>query len=77
MTLKLISSAFRSYESEKFDVLGQYFIGQLETDFGKDNFGDATSLGNVGSYLTHGRNLLDATVFNVEHKGYKRNYNGV
>ncbi|MBL0049570.1 MAG: TonB-dependent receptor [Bacteroidetes bacterium] len=72
VTLKLISSAFRSYESEKFDVLGQYFIGQLETDFGKDNFGDATSLGNVGSYLTHGRNLLDATVFNVEHKGYKK-----
>ncbi len=70
LTLKIISSAFRSFESEKFDVLGQYFIGQLETDFGKENFGDVTSLGNVGSYLTHGRNLLDATVFNVEHKGY-------
>lgn len=71
-TLKLISSAFRSFESEKFDVMGQYFIGQLETDFGKDNFGDVTSLGNVGTYLTHGRNLLDATVFNVEHKGYHK-----
>jgi hypothetical protein len=73
LTLKLISSAFRSFESEKFDVLGQYFIGQLETDFGKENFGDVTSLGNVGSYLTHGRNLLQATVFNVEQKGYYKN----
>lgn len=67
--LKLIGSAFRSFETETFDILGQYFIDELERDLSSDNFGDVTFNRGIGSYLNHARNYLDATVANVQHRG--------
>ncbi len=67
--LKLISSAYHTREEENFDILGQYFLDQLENDFGKDNFGDVAFNLGVGSFLNHARNRLEATVYNAEHKG--------
>jgi hypothetical protein len=74
--LKLISSVFRDLEDEKFDIEGGYRIDELERDLSKDNFGDAKFNRGVGTYLDHARNQLDATVFNIEHKGkiYKSNH---
>ena len=69
LQLKFICSAFQTYETETFDIQGQYWIGTLETDFGDDNFGDVIEAQGVGTYLNHARNILDATVFNIEHKG--------
>ena len=37
--LKLITSAYKANEEENYTVQGQYYIDQLEADFGKDNFG--------------------------------------
>ena len=68
-SLKFIGSAFRSKESEAFDIQGQYFIEQLETDFGKSNFGDVISNLGVGTYINHARTNLDAYVYSAEHKG--------
>lgn len=70
-TLKLIGSAFKTAEDETFDVLGQYFIDELEADFGKANFGQVKANRGVGSFLNHARNYLDATVTNIEHKGVR------
>ncbi|HNP99373.1 MAG TPA: TonB-dependent receptor, partial [Bacteroidia bacterium] len=67
--LKLIASAYRTQEEENFDILGQYFLDQLENDFGKDNFGDVAFNLGVGSFLNHARNRLDASVYSAEHKG--------
>lgn len=71
--LKFISSAFRSFETEKVNVQGQYYIYDVEADLGKDNFGDTTNLTGVGTFLNHSRNLLKATVWNFEHKGIMEN----
>lgn len=69
-------SVFNSYESETFDVLGQYYIDQLEADFGKPTFGQVAFNRGVGSFLTHARNYLDAWVSNAEYKGiYSRGPN--
>lgn len=68
-TLKLITSAFRSVESETFDILGQYSLDQLETDFGKETFGQVAFNRGVGSYLNHSRNYLTSHVYSAEHKG--------
>ncbi len=68
-TLKFIGSAFKSKESEAFDIQGQYFIDELETDFGKSNFGEVIGNRGVGTYLNHARTNLDAYVFSGEHKG--------
>jgi len=67
--LKLITSAYNAKEEEKYTVQGQYYIDQLEADFGKDNFGQVAFNRGVGTFLNNGRNRIDASVFNIEHKG--------
>jgi hypothetical protein len=67
--LKLITSAYKAQEEEKYTVQGQYYIDQLEADFGKDNFGQVAFNRGVGTFLNNGRNRIDAAVFNIEHKG--------
>lgn len=69
LNLKFISSTYRTSEQETFDIMGQYYIDQLETDFGKPTFGQVKANLGVGTYLNHGRNYFDATVINVQHKG--------
>jgi hypothetical protein len=67
--LKLSSSAYQTYETETYDILGQYWLGLVESPGGESTGQVEQSLG-VGSYLDHARNYLDGTVFNVEHRGY-------
>jgi len=67
--LKHIISAFRSVESETFDIQGQYWLFQLENDFGKDDFGNEAFERGVGTYLEHSRNFLTADVISFEQKG--------
>ncbi|MEQ8624844.1 MAG: TonB-dependent receptor [Vicingaceae bacterium] len=69
LTLSIVTSAFRSFETETFDILGQYFIDELERDLSNDNFGDVAFNRGIGSYLNHARNYLDASVYNVQHRG--------
>lgn len=69
VNLKFIGSAFHSKENEAFDIQGQYYIGELETDFGKPDFGDVVTERGIGTYIDHARTNLDAYVFSGEHKG--------
>ncbi len=67
--LKFIGSVFKSKESEAFDIQGQYYIADLETDFGKPTFGQEVGQRGVGTFLQHARTNLDAYVYSLEHKG--------
>lgn len=67
--LKFITSAYRANEQEIYTIQGQYFIDQLEADLGKPNFGQVAFNRGVGTFLNNGRNYLQATVVNFEHKG--------
>ncbi len=70
LKLQLIGSAFQTDERETFDILGQYWMYQLGTDFGEDDFGEP--IGRplaAGAFLNHARNYLNAIVWNIEHKG--------
>ncbi len=67
--LKLILTTFGTTETESFDILGQYYLSRLETDWGSDEFGRPTDPIGVGSYLNHARNTLTARVFNAEQRG--------
>jgi hypothetical protein len=75
-TLDLYATAFRSVEREYFDILGEYFINQLETDPGKEEFGDSIANVGVGGFLNHARNKLTATIINVYHDGSRELANG-
>lgn len=73
--LDFYATAFRSTEREYFDILGEYFINQLETDPGKEEFGDSINTVGIGAFLNHARNKLNAEIYNVYHDGtyeYKR-----
>jgi hypothetical protein len=63
------TSVFHSIESEHFDVLGEYWINELETDPSKEDFGDSTSNIGVGGFLDHGRNDLNVWIGNVFYDG--------
>lgn len=69
LKLKLIASGFRSNETETFDVQGQYFLGQLENNFGSDNLGEVAFNRGIGTFLDHARNYLTANVFSLRHIG--------
>lgn len=63
--LNVTTSLFSSDESEHFDVLGQYWINELETDPAKEEFGDSTSNVGVGGFLDHARNDLNVLIGNI------------
>lgn len=67
--LKFIASGFNSKEAEAFDLQGQYYIADLETDFGKPTFGQEVGERGVGTFISHARTNLTAYVYSVEHKG--------
>ena len=71
--LDFISSAFRTIEEEKFDIMGQYWLYQLDNSLGSDNFGDVKYDRGVGTYINHARNNLNATVINFQHNGFFSN----
>ncbi len=70
LKLSNIISVFSTQEEETFDILGQYFLNELDNELGSDNLGDSLMNVGVGSFLNHARNYLDATVYNAYHKGY-------
>jgi hypothetical protein len=69
VNLRLIGSAFRSLESETYDILGQYWIGRLDSNIGSGEYAEVVEAIGVGSYLNHARNNLDANVYSIEHRG--------
>ncbi|MBL4715769.1 MAG: TonB-dependent receptor [Bacteroidia bacterium] len=70
--IKFITSTYQSTEEETYDIEGQYWLDQVETDFGDSTFGDIAYNKGVGGYLIHSRNKLDVLVANA---GFKANYN--
>ncbi len=69
LQLKFTTSAFRTFEQENFDIMGQYWLFQLDNSLGSENFGDVKFNRGVGTYINHARNSLNATVINFQHSG--------
>lgn len=74
--LDLYATAFQTTEREYFDIQGQYFINELETDPSKEEYGDSIAVLGIGTFLNHARNRLDATIINIYHNGEQVLYNG-
>ena len=68
LKLELITSTYNTQEEEHYDILAFYGIGEVNADFGSDNFGDVQFSQAIGSQLDHARNDLDALISNVEAK---------
>ncbi len=70
MQLKLLSSVFRSSETEAYDIIAGYLVGEVEKNLGNEEFGDITRVLGVGTYQDWARNRLGVTIANVSHRGY-------
>lgn len=66
---KLITSAYHTKEQEHYDILGQYNIGEIDTDLGSSRYGQILYTTGIGSQLNHGRNDYDAFIASAELKG--------
>lgn len=69
LNMKLIASTFNSKEEETYDILGDYYLNELERNLGSDNMGDSVLNIGTGEFINHARNYLDANVYSLEHKG--------
>jgi CarboxypepD_reg-like domain/TonB-dependent Receptor Plug Domain len=69
LSLKFLASGFNTNEFETYDLRGEYFLTEIETDLGKESFGqDKASLG-TGIIHQFARNYLSVNSLNVGHKG--------
>ena len=69
MVLKLIACGFQTNESETYDIQGEYLLGEVETDLGKENFGEVKYAIGTGIVHNYARNYLNVNVANLGHKG--------
>lgn len=67
--LKFLASTYQSNENERFDIIGAYTLGEVESDLGSDDFGDIVSVLGEGIQHQNIRNFLQSNVTNFQHKG--------
>lgn len=67
MTMKFIVSGYYTREQETYDILGQYFLNELDKQLGSDNLGDSVANIGVGSFLNHARNDLEGYVISSKY----------
>jgi hypothetical protein len=69
LSLKFTASAFTTKEEETFDILGQYFLNELDKSMDSETYGDSIMNIGVGGFLEHARNRLDGQVRSLAHRG--------
>lgn len=69
LRLKLLASGFQTNEKETYDILGEYLLGELETDLGKENFGQLKTYLGTGIIHNYARNYLQVNVGDIGHRG--------
>lgn len=70
LKLKLLASGFQTNERETYDISGEYLLGELETDLGKENFGQIKTYLGTGIIHNYARNYLKVNVGNLAHRGF-------
>lgn len=74
LNVNVTTSSYHTIEEEYYDVLASYNLGEVNSDFGSDNFGEVDFYEGIGSQLSHARNDLDAFINNIEINGaFKKN----
>ncbi len=69
LSLKFQASSFNSLEKESYDILGEYYLSDINQVPESQNYADSTSVIGTGAYLNHARNSLTARVSAFEHRG--------
>ncbi len=76
LQMSLTTSTYNTKESEYYDILAFYSLGEVDSNFGSENFGEVEFSEGIGSQLNHARNDLDALISNINLKAnYIKNGN--
>jgi hypothetical protein len=67
--IKWLNSGWYVHETEKSNVIGGYFLDEIESDFDSDNFGNVKQNLGIGTYHDWSRNTLDGWFYNTQVKG--------
>ena len=70
LSLKFLASAYRARENERFDVIGDYWLGAVESSLGEEDFGQVAFGLGVGTFHNFARNTIDSRVANIGHQGH-------
>ncbi len=71
LQLKFMSSLYTSEEREAYDLIGSYYIGEVESNLGESDFGEVTRERGIGVHHDWARNQLNGKFYNLEHRGFK------
>ncbi|MCP4882256.1 MAG: TonB-dependent receptor [Flavobacteriales bacterium] len=66
LSVSLTASSYNTQEQEYYDILSFYGLGEVNADFGSDNFGDSNLVQSIGSQLDHARNNLKAQINSIK-----------
>jgi len=66
LSVSLTASSYNTKEQEYYDILSFYGLGEVNANFGSDDFGDANFVQSIGSQLDHARNNLKAQISNIK-----------
>ncbi|MGB0886006.1 MAG: TonB-dependent receptor [Chitinophagales bacterium] len=69
MELKFLASAYNMTEYERFDLLGEYQLGEVESDPASENLGQVKNVIGSGAFHDWARNSLFTDVYSAAHKG--------
>jgi hypothetical protein len=69
ISLKLILSAYQTMEEETYDIIGQYYLNELDNTLGSETYGDSIMNIGVGEFHNYARNYLTANVYSAAFKG--------
>jgi hypothetical protein len=67
--LRLNLAYFNSIEKETFDIQGEYFMGEVNTDFDSKDYGQIINSRSVGRDNYHARNFLYSHIFHAQLQG--------
>ncbi len=70
LRIKWLVSGYKTMETEAFDIIGEYWLDEVESDFSDDNFGNTRFSLGAGGIQEYTRNRLEANIFSAGHKGY-------
>lgn len=69
LNLKFLGSVYGDREDETFDVIGEYFLGEVNNNLSAPDFGQTLYYFGTGTNQAWGRDYLDAYVLKLAHKG--------
>lgn len=77
LIFKFLTSYYLNREKEAYDIIGEYYLSQVESDIGKENFGEILYSLGVGGMHDYARNTLNTDIYYAGWRGswFKKGHN--